>query len=305
MSRDLSANDPRFAGWPESRFMEPTECTSGVVTDRAAATSDPRTIAWSNTPLPSERENTARAYTLSDRTFVLRESELRSMLGIGTFRVVAAGDFARFGYADDAPRMERDIRRLTRQGLVLDKTLPVSGRKTLRVFALTKAGKRVLVGTNRVPDGQAIFCGVVRPREAKHDSELYRLFHSAAARIAAEGGRPLRVVLDYELKRAVNRERARLGDRQNTPQEMARLAAKNGLAVVNGKIPLPDLRIEYQTPELELRRVDLELATRHYRPRGLAEKAKAGFAFYSRGEEAPRLRRILDRQKLAARIFAL
>jgi hypothetical protein len=305
MSRDLSPNDPRFEGSPESRFMEPTESSSGVVSDRAAPTSDLRTIPWSNTPLLSEREDTARAYLLNDRTFVLRESELRDLLGIGTFRVVAARDLARFGYADDAPRMERDIRRLAAQGLLLDKTLPVSGRQTLRVFALTKAGKRVLLGTNRVPDGQVIFSGLVQPREAKHDSELYRLFQTAASRIAAEGGRPLRVVLDYELKRAVNRERARLGDRQNTPQEMARLAAKNGLVVVNGKIPLPDLRIEYQTPELELRRADLELATRHYRPRGLAEKAKAGFVFYSRGEEAPRLRRILDRQKLAARIFTL
>jgi hypothetical protein len=74
---------------------------------------------------------------------------------------------------------------------------------------------------------------------------------------------------------------------------------------VNGKIPLPDMRIEYQTAELELRRVDLELATRHYRPRGVAEKAKAGFSLYSRPEDVSRLRRILDEQELTARILAL
>jgi hypothetical protein len=54
-----------------------------------------------------------------------------------------------------------------------------------------------------------------------------------------------------------------------------------------------------------LRRVDLELATCHYRPRDVAEKAKAGFALYSPREDVPRLRRILDEQEPSARIFAL
>jgi hypothetical protein len=65
------------------------------------------------------------------------------------------------------------------------------------------------------------------------------------------------------------------------------------------------MRIEYQTEDLELRQINLELATRHYRPRGVAEKAKAGFTLYSLREDAPRLRRILDEQELTARIFAL
>jgi hypothetical protein len=65
------------------------------------------------------------------------------------------------------------------------------------------------------------------------------------------------------------------------------------------------MRIEYQTAELELRRVDLELATRHYRPRGVTTKAKAGFSLYSLREDASRLRRILDEQELTARILTL
>jgi hypothetical protein len=65
------------------------------------------------------------------------------------------------------------------------------------------------------------------------------------------------------------------------------------------------MRIEYQTAELELQRVDLELATRHYRPLGLAAKAKAGFSLYSHREDASRLRRILDEQELTARILTL
>ena len=96
-----------------------------------------------------------------------------------------------------------------------------------------------------------------------------------------------------------------MGKQGNDPQEIDRLAQRHGLVVVNEKIPLPDMRIEYQTAELELSRVDLELATPHYGPRGVAEKAKAGFSLYSHREDASRLRRILDEQGLTARIRSL
>jgi hypothetical protein len=61
------------------------------------------------------------------------------------------------------------------------------------------------------------------------------------------------------------------------------VAAENGLEVVNGKIPLPDLRIEYQTRDGELAKVDLELATDHYKASRIAEKARAGFVVCSEG----------------------
>jgi hypothetical protein len=227
------------------------------------------------------------------------------MADLGTFRVVAANDLARCAYGGDATRMERELRHLRQQGIVVERTLPTSGRNSLRVVGLTKSGKRLLRNANLLADSQAVYHGIVKSREAKHDAELYRLFHAEAARIESAGGRPLRVILDYELKRHLNRGRERLGERRNDPHEIATLAERHGLAVVNGKIPLPDMRIEYQTADLELRQINLELATRHYRPRGVAEKAKAGFALYSPREDAPRLRRILDEQELTARIFAL
>jgi len=68
---------------------------------------------------------------------------------------------------------------------------------------------------------------------------------------------------------------------------------------------VPDLRVEYETPEAELRHVDLELATRDYRPRAMAEKASAGFSLYGRSEDASRLRRVLDEREITARILTL
>jgi hypothetical protein len=303
MSRDAFSSDPRQ---PETASRERERKDSldaeRITPERpeppAVEVREPRS-------LKPEREDSPRAHTLGDRTFLLRESELHSLGELGKFRVAAAADLARFAYASDDARMERDIRRLREAGLVSERTLPVSGRKTLRVLALTKTGKRIIEGTGRLPEKQEIYHGIVKPREAKHDAELCRLFHTESERIQKAGGKPLRVVLDYELKRDLNRDRARLRDRQKDPQEMESLAERHGLVVVDGKIPLPDMRIEYQTAELELRRVDLELATRHYRPRGVTTKAKAGFSLYSHREDASRLRRILDDQELTARILTL
>jgi len=306
MSRDSFSFDPRDTEPAVDRSEGASDgsprAQESARRDRGKET--PRVARPNRTFIP-EREDCPRAYKLGHRTFSLRESEVQAMTDLGTFRVVAPSDLARYAYAGDTGRMEREVRRLRGQGLVVERTLPTSGRKSIRVVGLTKTGKRLLRATNRVSENQAIYHGIVKPREAKHDTELYRLFQAELQRIQSEGGHPLRVVLDYELKREINRERERLGERRHDPEEVRAIAERNGLTVVDGKIPLPDLRIEYQDADLALQRIDLELATRHYRPRGIAEKTKAGFALYSPREDAPRLRRILDEQEITARIFAL
>ena len=77
------------------------------------------------------------------------------------------------------------------------------------------------------------------------------------------------------------------------------------MTIVNGKIPLPDLRIEYETREQEQTRVDLELATQDYRERGLAEKSKAGFTIYAPGNEADRLRAAIRDPELTNETLSL
>jgi hypothetical protein len=56
---------------------------------------------------------------------------------------------------------------------------------------------------------------------------------------------------------------------------------------------------------MEHKHLDLELATRNYRPGALAEKAKAGFSLYALREDASRLRRVLDQREISAEIFSL
>jgi hypothetical protein len=83
------------------------------------------------------------------------------------------------------------------------------------------------------------------------------------------------------------------------------VAERHGLQVVREKIPLPDVRVEYDTPDGERARVDIELATGHYRGRHLAEKVRAGFAIYAHANDVSNLRRVLDQRELTAEILSL
>jgi hypothetical protein len=286
--------DPHVGG--QSRLIESPETVDGNVraTDRS-----PRR---ERIPEPLD---TPRAHYTRDRTYFLRESELETLVEVGTFRVVSASDLARLSYAGDESRMEREIRRLKQQGLLSEKPSPGARTKPARLLALTKPAAGLVRKSGSVSDDQAIYYGFRKPREAKHDADLYRLYHAAAEKILSAGGRPARVLLDYELKRALNRDLETLGKSGRSQQALEQIAERHGLAVVNEKIPVPDLRIEYETAELGPKHVDLELATRNYRPHALAEKARAGFSLYARREDTSKLRRVLDQQEITAAILSL
>ncbi len=314
MSRDAFSHDPQDAG-----DMRDTATRRSVRQHR----STPPDTQDSRNPAPEapgrghsieareqdssreERSDSPRAYYVRDRAYLLRDSEMHSLKEIGKFRVIAVTDLGKYAYGGDRARMQKDIRALTQQSLLTDKTIEISQKKTLRIVTLTKAGHRLLKKTNQLPDDQPLYHGLVKPREVKHDADLYRLYQKEAARIERAGGRPVRVILDYELKRNLNRDLALLGPEKDDLDRKSQVAEKHGLQLVNGKIPVPDLRVEYETPELELRHVDLELATSDYRPRAMAAKAAAGFSMYSRSEDASRLRRVLDEREITARILTL
>jgi hypothetical protein len=314
MSRDAFSHDPQDAGDVRDTATRdsgrPSRPPSSATRDTNNSFSEAIGRGESTEPReqPSardERNDSPRTYYVRDRAYLLRASEVHSLMEIGKFRVIAVSDLAKFAYGGNRERMDKDIRHLARQSLVTDKTVEISQKKTLRVVTLTKAGHRLLKNTNQVPDDQPLYHGLVKPREVQHDADLYRLYQKEAARIERGGGRPGRVLLDYELKRNLNRDLALLGPDKDDANAKGRVAEKHGLQVVNGKIPVPDLRIEFESPDLELRHVDVELATRDYRSRAMAEKAAAGFSLYGRSDDASRLRRVLDEQEITARILTL
>jgi hypothetical protein len=310
MSRDAFSPDPQDTRDPSPHRSMWRSTTSRGQEDDRDSRSEP--AVQSERQTDGEREKprdadggTERAYYVRERIYLLRDSEIHSMKEIGKFRVIAAADLATYAYDGDSKRLEKEIKRLKRETLLSEETLEVSRKKALRVITLTRAGHRLLKRTNQLPEDQAIYHGLVNSREAKHDADLYRLYQKEAARIERSGGRLVRVILDYEIKRNLNRDLTLLGPERDKLDRKAEIAEKHGLEMVNGKIPVPDMRLEYENADLALQRVDLELATREYRPRSLAEKVMAGFAIYGRAEDASRLRRILDERELTREILTL
>ena len=247
---------------------------------------------------------------IRDRGYVYRLSpaELETMHDIGEFRTVAIEDLARRRYRDQATLMQQDLRLLRAQRLVELRTVwtgPAS--KELRVVVLTKLGKAILERHGQNTKEQALYAGFVKPAEVRHDAAIYRMFQAERETIERAGGRVGRVVLDYELKRRVYSPLAKA--KALPPAEYARrqrqVAQANGLRVVHGKIPLPDLRIEYQTRDGEATRVDLELATHHYHGSHLQAKAEAGFKFYAADGAASRLSRVMEDREITAVILSL
>lgn len=236
------------------------------------------------------REQSARP--IGDRRSIERAGRVRDAAGIspaecavlwdvGRFRVIATGDLERARY-DGHPRlMRQDVKHLVAEGHLERRRVPVDGHgRTMEVLTLTRAGRALM---RRDAGNQALYDGLVKPREIVHDAALYRMFQKEAVRIGREGGKVRRVVLDYELKKRAYRPLAQAHDLP--PLEYAErqqeIAQENDLPVVDGHIVLPDLRVEYETRDGEERHVDLELATRNYRAAHIQAKAAAGFRVYA------------------------
>jgi len=295
MSRDPYPNeiDPR-------QDRDDTASGSGV-----GARNDPRVVEPAATRLRSDTDPSSRTYYLRDRAYVLRESEFQTLFEVGRFRVIDSRDLAEFAYGGNSDELRRHLRGLHAQGLIEQKPLGRHPQEKERLVVLTKKGRQLLVESGRVPQDQEIYRGLVKPREAKHDAALYRLYQREVARLEAEGGKPLRVKLDYELKRDLQRDLASLGEQGESRNARQQVAEKHGLSLLNDKIQIPDLRLEYESADHEHKSIDLELANRNYRPRAIAQKATAGFALYALREDSSKLRRILDDNELTAQIFAL
>ena len=227
------------------------------------------------------RTETRQSVTVDERTYQLRASESAILATVGAFRVVPETDLQLTAGERTLPG---DVRNLSDQNLLERHGIVVNGHPT-RVLVLTKEAKALLdAHQDSRDDGrkQEYHAGLVKPRELAHDAQLYRLYRAEAARIQAQGGRVRRVVLDYELKRDYQRYLNRSDRPAGISQEDDRwiYAAQAQLPIVDGCVELPDLRIEFETPDGTVSYRDVELITEHYSRSQFAVKARAGFSMY-------------------------
>ena len=232
-------------------------------------------------PRGDERER----IELRGREYSLNGAESRVLATVGAFRVLSPNDFSDERVGQDA--RHGAWRHLSEQGLLTRETL-TDRDGAHHVVALTREGKALVDAHATGPSDrrQEYYADIVKPRELRHDAQLYRVYLEEANRIERDGGRPMRIVLDYELKRDyqrfLNRDDAS-DDPRDVRQDRAAFAETHGLPVIDGHLELPDLRIEYETADGRIESRDVELETEHYSRGQLAGKARAGFVRYRTG----------------------
>ncbi len=235
-------------------------------------------------PLGDERE----LLRSRDRIHAIDGSDSRLLATIGAFRVIAERDLDQ-GHARLASVREH-LKHLEAEGL-LQRT-QVGSRD--RVVSLTTQRRELLETHRRERDTghhtghQAFYAGVRKPRELSHDSQVYPAYARAEARLRDAGGRVRRVVLDYEFKRDYQRflqarSRGRKdhdGRPDREPEEIRLWAREHDLPYFDDAVHFPNLRIEYDDRDGQLRREDVEVTTAHYRGAHAAATARCGFAQY-------------------------
>jgi len=216
-----------------------------------------------------------------DRDYSLNGSESRTLATVGAFRVVSERDLR------DSRDGGDDVRSLERQGLV--QRVPLNERE--RAVTLTQDGRGLLERHRDASSDarQTFYAGVDRARERTHDAQLYRAYLKAAERLQAREARVFRVELDRELKREYQRflqERNR-GNRDSdgrpdrTPEEIEEWAREHGLPYFDEQVHFPDVRIEYQDANGDVRWEDVEVTTEHYRGAHGAAASRSGFSIHA------------------------
>jgi len=222
----------------------------------------------------NSREQAPEMRTQRRREVICRlsDDEIRAMKIVGVFRTVNGLDMPR-----------ADVQRLIAKGLAERKTVfPRSGAGGKEVIVLSTKGRDLLKSLQPQDDPQRYWAGLVKPNELEHDMAIYPAFRQQAAAIEQAGGKIRRVVLDFELKSAINREM----NRETGPsaeQRRRQLAEEYDLPVIDERLALPDLRIEYTDAEGREQHLDMEVTTRHYRGAHRAGKARSGFRLVSAG----------------------
>ena len=245
----------------------------------------------------------------------LRPEEKELLREAGRFRVVRTADLRETLYNGKARLLENDLKYLRDRGLIETQHINMrrDGRRRtierVEVVTLTKDGCGLLIKQGDLPKDQRVYAGLVKPREVEHDSQIYRAYRKEAESIERNGGSNLRVRLDFEIKADV--QKAIYAERKGDPKrDMAEIkqqvAERFELPLVDGKIQIPDARIDYDLPR-EVNRdpsldqdqgsraghQDIEVLTAAYHAGHLRSKAQAGFRNYASA---------LDRSSLTAKI---
>ena len=222
-----------------------------------------------------------------------RTRQARALEDLGIYRCAAVSDLVRERFGGHPYAARRAIDELKRQGLVAEFEARGPKGKPFKVVHLTQAGRRKAeaAGVLGLDPGQRYWGGRVKAREASHEAAVYRAGREECGKLGEEGATVRRIRCDSELKSLVARaaERARARSGREAAERVKRDAARAlGVPVVDGKVIYPDLQIEYVDADGRSGRVNVEVATGHYRGKEISLKVAAGFRMHAADGRARR-----------------
>ena len=266
--------------------------------------SDPRPAAPQSRAIYRMRDGHRREYDASrDRgSTSFRERCRGALADIGIYGSVSVRDLAEAYFGGHPYTTRRAVNAWTREGLAKESTAKGPKGRPFKVLTLTRKGAaaiRDLDAGHGLDPGQHIRSAarLLQHAQLAHDTAIYRACGRERQRLLERGAAIRRVRLDGELKSAVARrsESARARDgRRAADAERHRVAQELGLPIdAQGRVLYPDAQIEYTDADGRSGRVNVEVASGHYRQGSVRAKAAAGFRMHANGPAAARLLRSL------------
>ena len=265
---------------------------------------DPRPAAPQSRAIYRMRDGHRREYDASrDRgSTSFRERCRGALADIGIYGAVSYRDLAEAHFGGHPYTTRRAVNAWIREGLAKESTAKGPKGRPFKVLTLTRKGAaaiRDLAAGQGLDPGQNIRSAarLLQHAQLAHDTAIYRACGRERQRLLEQGATIRRVRLDGELKSAVARrsESARVRDgRRAADAERHRVAGELGLPVdEQGRVLYPDAQIEYVDAEGRSGRVNVEIASGHYRQGSVRAKAAAGFRLHANGPAGARVLRAL------------
>ena len=265
---------------------------------------DPRPAAPQSRAIYRMRDGHRREHDVSrDRGSISFRERCRGALAdVGIYRCVSFRDLAETHFGGHPYTTRRAVNAWTREGLAKESTAKGPKRRPFKVLTLTRKGAaaiRDLDAGHGLDPGQHIRSAarLLQHVQLAHDTAIYRACGRERQRLLERGAASRRVRLDGELKSAVARrsESARARDgRRAADAERHRAAGELGLPIdAQGRVLYPDAQIEYTDAEGRSGRVNVEVASGHYRQGSVRAKAAAGFRLHANGPAGARVLRAL------------
>ena len=231
-----------------------------------------------------------------------RERCRGALADIGIYGAVSYRDLAEAHFGGHPYTTRRAVNAWTREGLAKESTAKGPKGRPFKVLTLTRKGAaaiRDLDAGQGLDPGQHIRSAarLLQHAQLAHDTAIYRACGRERQRLLERGAAIRRVRLDGELKSAVARrsESARARDgRRAADAERHKAARELELPIdARGRVLYPDAQIEYTDAEGRSGRVNVEVASGHYRQGSVRAKAAAGFRMHANGPAGARVLRAL------------